>query len=94
MWNKLKTWSMGVSAFVLGLFSFLGAKATHAAADSDLGTALASTTAIFTDNKSQIMLFFVGIFLVIIVIGVAIAAMNRGKKMIVGTVGGGGKRRR
>lgn len=64
----------------------------QAAADTDLTNAMASTSAVATDNKSTILTYMVTIFLVVLVIAVAKAAMNWGLRKISGAFGG--RRRR
>lgn len=73
--------------------AMLIAGATHAAADADLVAAGASTTAIFTDNKGEIITIFVGIITAITIIGVVFALLNRAKRMAIGVVSGGKRRR-
>lgn len=83
--------SMSLGMALLGLVTYAGF--AHAAADADLGTALASTSAMATDNKSQIILFFVAIGLVVLVIAVVKAALNYGIAKIAGSIGGKKRRR-
>jgi len=77
-------------AFVSAMLLAGTAKAT---ADADLGIALASTTAILTDNKSQFRLYFVSISVVVLVIIVAKRAIAWGVGKIAGSIGGRRKRR-
>lgn len=80
-----------------GLTSFgamVVAGATHAAADADLVSAGASTTAIFADNKGAIITIFVGIITACTIIAVVFALLNRAKRMAVGVVAGGSRGRR
>jgi len=85
-------WSK-IGLMALGVMGFLGLAANHAkaAADTDLTSALASTTAIFTDNKSIIVLFLVGVFAVAIVIVLLRKALGFGKAQVAGAMGGGRK---
>jgi len=92
--NKLKSYLMKGG---LALGAFLGvvqANAAKAAADADLTAGLASTTAIFTDNKSVIITWIVGIFAVTIVVALVIRALGFGKRAAVGMIPGGRKGRR
>lgn len=86
--NLSYKFGMGAMA-VLGL---VGASSVHAAADADLATGIASTTAIFSDNKSQIILGIVGIFAVTIVVGLVIKLLHYGKRQALGMFGGRRKR--
>lgn len=90
---KKLTKKIGISFMALVGVLGLGTQFAHAAADADLTAGLASTTAIFTDNKSIIIGFFVGVIGIALIIGVAIAASQRGRRMITGAVGGGKKKR-
>lgn len=80
-----------MSAFVLGLVAL--ADKAKAAADADLVAGFASTTAIFTDNKSAIISYVVGIMLVIIVIGLIIRGLFFGKRQLMGVFGGGRRKK-
>lgn len=82
------------SFLTLAIATFLGwAGYAKAAADADLVAGFASTTLIFTDNKSTIITYVVGIFLVLIVIGLVIRGLFFGKRMLMGVFGGGKRRR-
>ncbi len=80
-----------------GFLTLLGAaglvSTTHAAADADLVAGFASTTAIFTENKSAIISYVVGIMLVIIVIGLIIRGLFFGKRQLMGVFGGGRRKK-
>jgi hypothetical protein len=88
MFNKL---SVYVGSLALAFMASVGL--AHAAADSDLTAALASTTAIAQDNKSTILNYFVSIFLIVLVLGIALAGMNWGMRKILGAFGGKKRRR-
>jgi hypothetical protein len=91
---KVKKLFMKIGVSVLAVLGVVGlANNVHAAADPDLTSALASTSLIFTDNKSTIFTFLVGAFAVALVIGIALRAMNRGGGMVKGSLGGGKRRR-
>lgn len=77
----------------MALLGVVVAGATHAAADPDLIAAGASTTDFFTDNKSTIISTFITIVIAITIIGVSIALALRAKRMAVGSVAGGRRRR-
>lgn len=66
--------------------SFVVGGNAKAAADADLAAGLASTTAIFADNKSQIVLWIVAIFGFVIVIRLVIRLLGYGKRHITGAV--------
>jgi len=61
--------------------------------DSDLGSALASSTAFATDNKSQILTYIVGIIVVVFVITIAKKAILWGFSKIASVFGRGRRRR-
>lgn len=92
--TKISKWIMGMSAATMALIGMVATKAVHAAADTDLAVGFASTTAIFTDNKSAIIVWFVGIFTVLIVIGLALRALFFARRQANGIFGGGRKGRR
>lgn len=89
----LKSWLAKASLAIAGIGALLVGKLAHAAADADLVAGFASTTAIFSDNKSAIITYVVGIMLVIIVIGLIIRGLFFGKRQLMGVFGGGKKRR-
>lgn len=82
-----------LSVGLMGLLALIGSKSALAAADTDLVNGFASTTAIFTDNKSAIIGWVVGIFAVTIVIGLAIRALFFTKRQALGIFGGGRRKR-
>lgn len=92
MKNILKNINAKVMAFALAIGAMFSGIATHAAADTDLSTALASTSAMASDNKGTILTFFVAVGLVVLVIAVAKGGLNWAIAKISGSVGG--KRRR
>ncbi len=77
---------VGAGALLKGAF-------VHAAADADLTAGLASTTAIFTDNKSVIINWVVGIFAVLVVITLIFGALKWTRRQAGGIFGGGRRRR-
>lgn len=81
-------------ALALAFGGFLTATATHAAADADLVSALASTSAMATDNKGSILEFFVAVGVVVLVIAVAKGGLNWAIRKISASVGGGRRRGR
>jgi len=89
--NKIKNYAYVVGAFVVGLL-VVGNNA-KAAADADLTAGLASTTAIFTDNKGEIITWVVGVFAAVIVMSLVIRALFFSKGMALGIFGGRRKRR-
>lgn len=73
--------------------TFLGvANITHAAADTDLLALKASTTEVFTDNKTVIIGLMIALFGIGIVIILARKLLGMAKGQIAGSLGG--KRRR
>jgi len=84
--NKISLGAMALMALVFGTQA-------HAAADADLVAGFASTTAIFTDNKSAIISYVVGIMLVIIVIGLIIRGLFFGKRQLMGVFGDGRRKK-
>ena len=76
---------VGAGALVKGAF-------VHAAADAELQAGLASTTAIFTDNKGVVINWAVGIFSILIVITLIFGALRWSRRQAGGIFGG--KRRR
>jgi hypothetical protein len=84
---------LAVGGMVMGLFAMIGSKMALAAADADLAAGFASTTEIFTDNKSAIITWLVGIFLVLIVITLIFGALKWTRRQAGGIFGGGRRRR-
>lgn len=80
-----------MSAFALLVVA--GAQKAFAAADTDLVNGFASSTAIFTDNKSAIISYVVGIMVVVIVVGLVIRGLFFGRRTLLGVFGGGRRRR-
>lgn len=76
---------VGAGALVKGAF-------VHAAADTDLQAGLASTSAIFTDNKGAIINWIVMIFGALVVITLILAAARWIRRQA-GTIFGGGKKK-
>jgi len=64
-----------------------------AAADSDLTSALASSTAVLTDNKGQVLTWFAGIFGIVILFVIVKRLLGSGKAQIAGAIGGAKRRR-
>jgi len=93
MTNFLKKNLGKIGAGLTAFGAMIVAGATHAAADADLVAAGASTTAIFTDNKSVIIGIFIAIVTAVTIISVSIALALRAKRMAVGAVSGGKRRR-
>lgn len=71
---------VGAGALVKGAF-------VHAAADTDLTGALASTTAIFSDNKGVIINWLVGIVGILIVITLVFGAVKWARSQVGGIFG-------
>jgi len=88
IWTKI---GVGFSAFALAVLGV--ANHVSAAADTDLTSALASTTAVVSDNKGLIISFFVGLFAIVIVIKLAKRALKVGGGSVLGAMGGKGRRR-
>ena len=86
-----KIW-VGVASF-LGLLGLVATKAVHAAADADLTAAFATGTAALTDNKGAVLTWIVGVFGVVILITIVIAALSRARRQVGGAIGGGRRRR-
>lgn len=61
---------------------------------STLGTALEAAQTGYSATQGDVILFGVGIFLFSVIIGVAFAAMNRGRRGATAAVGGGRRRGR
>lgn len=68
--------SMFVSAF------YVGVTYVKAAADSDLATAIASSTGVLTDNKTQIIAYFAAVIVALLLIGMAKGALVWGSRSI------------
>lgn len=71
-----------MSAFVMGLVLTL-AGSVHAAVDADLTNAMASSTALITDNKTVVLTFIVGLVGLVLVIKLGKVAIYKGQAMIV-----------
>lgn len=80
--NKIVAYSSSLGLLGMGLVANV-----HAAADADLVSGLASTSAIASDNKATILTFITAIFTVILVIAVAKAGMNWALAKIAGAFG-------
>lgn len=89
----MKKYLSKIGLAVMAVLGLLGTKAVNAAADADLTAGFASTTAIFTDNKSAIIDWLVGIFLVLIIIALVFGALKWTRRQASGIFGGGRKRR-
>lgn len=86
--NKFLTSSYAkMSVMALAVGGFLTAQATHAAADADLVSALASTSGMLSDNKGSIMTFFVAVGLVVLVLAIAKGGLNWAIAKIAGVFG-------
>lgn len=83
------SYGIGMSAF--SLLTYAGF--AHAAADTDLSTALSSTTAMASDNKASILTFIVGVGLVVLVIAVAKGGLNWAIAKVAGSIGGRRRKR-
>jgi len=88
----LKKISMFAFALLCAL-PVLGPHIAKAAADADLVAGLASSSAIYTDNKSTLIGYVVGLILVTTVIALVIRALFFGKRQITGVFGGGRRKR-
>lgn len=89
--NKIGMYALGVLGAVGSYLGF--ASTTHAVADVDLVAGLASSTALFTDNKAVIIGYAVGIIVATTLIALVIKAMFFGKRSLLGVFGGGRKKR-
>jgi len=78
---------------LMSIAALLGLNA-HAAADTDLTNALASSTAMVTDNKAIILGYFVGLGVVVLVIKFGKKAVLMAINWAVGAFGGRKGRRR
>jgi len=86
--------SLKVGAFLAGVVALFGATAVKAAADADLSAAIASSTAILTDNRNQLVLWLVAIFGFVFIITMVKVLLSYIRRQAAGAVGGGGRRRR
>lgn len=91
--NFLKKSGAMLTMALVGAGALLKGAFVHAAADTDLQAGLASTTAIFTDNKSVIINWVVGIFAVLVVITLIFGALKWTRRQAGGIFGGGRRRR-
>jgi len=82
--NKLSAKLWGGFLSLLGMAGLVST--THAAADADLLAGFASSTLIFTDNKSAIIAYVVSIILVVVVIGLIIRGLFFGKRLLLGVL--------
>lgn len=79
-----------------GLMAFLGmvgATIANAAADTDLTSAISSSTTILTDNKGAVMGWFATIFGIVILFVIVKRLLGSGKAQIAGAIGGVRRRR-
>jgi len=74
---KVKAIAIGSAVGTLATAGFC-----RAAADTDLADAIASTTVVMTDNKTQIIGFFAVIIVATLLIGLAKGALGWGKRTI------------
>jgi len=80
---------------LMSLVALFGATSvTKAAADTDLTTSFASSTAMLSDNKAQILGYIVGIALIALVIRLGKSGVIMAIKWIMAAFAGKGKRRR
>lgn len=82
---------IGIAA--LAVFGMVSAASVKAAADTDLESALATTTAYIVDNKGIILGMLVSIFGVTIVVTIINGLLSRGRRQIGAAVGGGRRRK-
>lgn len=71
-----------------GVGAFISAKAAHAATDPDATAAIASSTAVLTDNKGLVLGFMATIFGIVIVFVIVKRLLGSGKAQIAGAIGG------
>jgi len=84
---------IGMFMSLAAAFALAAVGQAHAAADTDLAAALASSTTMVTDNKSQLLTFIVGIGVVVLVIGLAKGGVILAIKWVKKSVAGCGKRK-
>lgn len=89
MMKMIKKLAVGVAA----LGGLVVGGLAKAAADSDLTTAFASSTASLTDNKGAVLSWIAGVFGVVILITIVVAALSRARRQVGGAIGGGRRRR-
>ena len=87
--NNLKKIGVGL----MGLFGMISATAVKAAEDTDLTSALASSSAFLTDNKGAVLGWFATIFGFVILVVIVIGLLGRARRQVGGAVGGGRRRR-
>lgn len=87
--NNLKKIGVGL----MGLFGMIMATTAKAAADADLTAALASSSAVLTDNKAEVLAWFATIFGFVILVVIVIGLLGRARRQVGGAVGGGRRRR-
>jgi len=87
--NKI---SMSVGLAVVGLMTYAGF--ANAAADADLTSSTALLTTAITDNKTTILTFAVGVVVFALVMAGAFRLFGWGKRQILGTIPGDGKRQK
>jgi len=88
--NKLKNKTIAYVSTISGLALVLASKVS-AAADADLASSTQSMITILQDNKGTIITYFVSIFGVVVIVGLAKAVLSWGTAKIIGIMG---KRRR
>lgn len=78
----------------LGVLTLLGLSpmVAKAAADTDLAAGLASTSAIFSDNKSNVITFYIAVGTVLVVFALALGAIYWVRRQAKGAFGGGKRR--
>jgi hypothetical protein len=86
--NKIGLGLTAGALAVLGLANY-----AHAAADADLVAGMASTTAIFTDNKGAIITGIVGVFTAVIVLMLVFKLLQFAKRQMAGLFGGGRRKK-
>ena len=92
MKNFFNKMGMGLSLAIAGIVGYAGF--AHAAADTDLASSTELITEAISDNKVTILTFAVGIVVFALIMGGAFKLFGWGKRQILGTIPGGGKRRR
>lgn len=89
----MKKLTKRLGLFAMSVFALAGATGVNAAADTNLQSGLASTTAIFTDNYGEIITWVVGIFAITIVVLLVIRALFFAKRQAAGMLPGGRRKR-
>lgn len=85
---------IGMALFAVALvLPVIGTMVAHAAADADLTSTLASSTALATDNKLTLLAYFVAIGAIVLILRLAKGGIIMAIKWITKAFSGGGKRR-